>query len=159
MPVIRYRNIKSLPIECLVETMTSWYSLAPPPFLVCWKIFIFLNNSWSAHLAEWRIYHILFIIKSFQQSLKWCIICIFTKDYLKINVQLHITWIRSIYHLTHWGRVTNTCISKLHHWFRKWLVAWSAPSHYLKQCWDIANSNIKNKLEWNPKQNFYIFIQ
>ena len=21
------------------------------------------------------------------------------------------------------------------HWFRQWLVAWSAPSHYLNQCW------------------------
>ena len=34
--------------------------------------------------------------------------------------------------LTHWGRETHICITKLgHHWFRKWLVAWSAPSHYL----------------------------
>ena len=26
-----------------------------------------------------------------------------------------------------------------HHWFRQWLVAWSAPSHYLHQCWNIVN--------------------
>ena len=25
-----------------------------------------------------------------------------------------------------------------HHWFRQWLVAWSAPSHYLNQCWTIV---------------------
>ena len=25
------------------------------------------------------------------------------------------------------------------HWFRQWLVAWSAPSHYLKQWWNIIN--------------------
>ena len=25
-----------------------------------------------------------------------------------------------------------------HHWFRLWLVAWTAPSHYLNQCWNIG---------------------
>ena len=25
-----------------------------------------------------------------------------------------------------------------HHWFNKWLVAWSAPSHHLNQCWKIV---------------------
>ena len=31
------------------------------------------------------------------------------------------------------------CVGELdHHWFRKWLVAWTAPSHYPKQCWHIA---------------------
>ena len=32
-------------------------------------------------------------------------------------------------------QVTHTCISKLsHHWFRYWLVACLAPTHYLNQC-------------------------
>ena len=35
-------------------------------------------------------------------------------------------------------------------------VAWSAPSHYLDQCWNIVNSN---KLQWNIKRNSHIFIQ
>ena len=26
----------------------------------------------------------------------------------------------------------------IHHWFRWWLVAWSAPSHYLYQCWKFS---------------------
>ena len=26
-----------------------------------------------------------------------------------------------------------------HHWFRKWLIAWSAPSHFLNQCWLLIN--------------------
>ena len=26
-----------------------------------------------------------------------------------------------------------------HHWFKLWLVAWTAPSHYLNQCWNIVN--------------------
>ena len=36
--------------------------------------------------------------------------------------------------LTHWGQVKNIFVSKLgHNWFRYWLVAWPAPSHYLNQ--------------------------
>ena len=32
-----------------------------------------------------------------------------------------------------------------HNWFRQWLVAWTAPSHYLNQCWNIVN--------WTPGTN------
>ena len=46
-----------------------------------------------------------------------------------------------------------------HHWFRWWLVAWSAPSHYLNQCWDIVNWTLRNKLQWNFNWNSYLFIQ
>ena len=36
------------------------------------------------------------------------------------------------YPLTHRGRMTHICVSKIdHHRFRWWLVAWPAPSHYL----------------------------
>ena len=45
------------------------------------------------------------------------------------------------------------------HWFRQWLVAWSAPSHYQNQCWNIVNKTLRNKLQWNLHQNSYIFIQ
>ena len=33
------------------------------------------------------------------------------------------------------------------------------PSHYLNQCWNIVDSNIGNKFQWNLKRNPYIFIQ
>ena len=46
-----------------------------------------------------------------------------------------------------------------HHWFRKWLVAWSAPSHYLNQWWNIVDWNLTNKLQWNFNRNSNIFIQ
>ena len=66
----------------------------------------------------------------------------------------------SLDELTHWGQVTHICVSRLdHHWFRWWLGAWSVPSHYLNQWWKIINSNLRNKLQWNLKQNSYIFIQ
>ena len=32
-----------------------------------------------------------------------------------------------------------------HHWFRQWIVACTAPSHYLNQCWNNVNWTIKNK--------------
>ena len=56
--------------------------------------------------------------------------------------------------LTHWGRVTTN-----HHWFKSWLVTWSAPSHYLNQCANIGNWNLRNNLQWNFNQNSCIFIQ
>ena len=46
-----------------------------------------------------------------------------------------------------------------HHWFRQWLVAWTAPSHSLNQCWNIVNWTLRNKLQWNFNRNSYIFIQ
>ena len=35
----------------------------------------------------------------------------------------------------------------------------SGPSHYLNQCWIIANWTIGNELKWNSNRNQYIFIQ
>ena len=46
-----------------------------------------------------------------------------------------------------------------HHWFRLWLVALLAPSHYLNQCWNIVNWTIGNKSQWNLKWNSYIFTE
>ena len=34
---------------------------------------------------------------------------------------------------------------------------WSAPSHYLNQCWNIVNSKFRNKFQLNINRNFYIF--
>ena len=61
--------------------------------------------------------------------------------------------------LTHWGRETHICVSKLASIVSDWLVTWPAPSHYLNQCWNIVNGTLRNKLQWNPKRNSYIFIQ
>ena len=38
-------------------------------------------------------------------------------------------------------------------------MAWTAPSHYLKQCWNIVNWTLRNKLHWNFNGNSNIFIQ
>ena len=52
--------------------------------------------------------------------------------------------------LINWGRVMHICAS--------WLT-WSVPSHYLNQCWNIVNCNLRNKHQWNLNRNSYIFIQ
>ena len=44
------------------------------------------------------------------------------------------------------------------HWFRWWLVAYSAPSHYINQCWVIVNCTLRNKLQWNFNKNTELFI-
>ena len=56
--------------------------------------------------------------------------------------------------LTHLPLVPHICVSELgQHWFRQWLVAYSAPSHYRNQCWFIVNWTLRNKLQWNSNQN------
>ena len=48
--------------------------------------------------------------------------------------------------LIQWDQVMHICVSRLgHHWFGEWLVAWSAPRHYLNQCcltvyWTIGDT-------------------
>ena len=42
------------------------------------------------------------------------------------------------------------------HWFRYWLVPYSAPSHYLNQSWFIVNWTLRNKLQWNQNAKFFI---
>ena len=60
--------------------------------------------------------------------------------------------------LTHWGQVTHLFVSKLR------IIGSDnglsqAPSHYLNQCWNIVNWNLRNKLQWKFGQNSNIFIQ
>ena len=38
-------------------------------------------------------------------------------------------------------------------------VAWPAPSHYVKKCWNIVKSNIRNKFQWNLQRNSNICTQ
>ena len=51
--------------------------------------------------------------------------------------------------IKHWGRVTHTWVGNLA----------TIDSDNLNQCWNIVNSNIRNKFQWNLKRNSNIFIQ
>ena len=79
--------------------------------------------------------------------------------YPTITVKLlQLTW-RSDIGLTHLPLVLHMCVCESgQHWFRQWLVPWSAPSHYLNQRWNIGNWTRGNKLQWNFNQNTEIFI-
>ena len=46
-----------------------------------------------------------------------------------------------------------------HQCFRKWFVAWSGPSHYLKQCRNIIKWTLRKIIQLNFNRNSYIFIQ
>ena len=62
--------------------------------------------------------------------------------------------------LTHLPLVPYICVSESgQHWFRRWLLAYSAPSHYLNQCWVIVNWVFRIYLQWSFNKNSYIFIQ
>ena len=51
-------------------------------------------------------------------------------------IDIHFLCTFGLHRLTHCGLMMPNCITKLcHHWFRQWLVACSAPRHYLNQCW------------------------
>ena len=55
-------------------------------------------------------------------------------------------------------RHSHICVT-IYHWFRKWLVAWSVPSHYLNQSWNIVNRRLRSKLQWNFNPILFVFIQ
>ena len=66
-----------------------------------------------------------------------------TSTLIKRDLFLHKT-------LTHQHLVPHICVSELiKHWFKKWLVACSAPRHYLNQSWVIVSWTLTNKLQWN----------
>ena len=56
--------------------------------------------------------------------------------------------------------MSHICVGELgYHWFRQWLVAFSAPSHYLNWCWLIFNSTLRNKLQGNFNRHSNIFFE
>ena len=61
--------------------------------------------------------------------------------------------------LTHLPLQPHICVGELcQHWLRLWLVACSAPSHYLNQCWLIVIWTLRNKLLWNLNRNTKFFL-
>ena len=61
--------------------------------------------------------------------------------------------------LTHLPLVPHICVGKLsHYWFRQWLVACSATSHYLNQYWLFVYWTLGNKFQWILNRNTKVFI-
>ena len=61
--------------------------------------------------------------------------------------------------LNHWGPVTQMGVSKFAITGTEWLVAWSAPGHYLNQWLNIVHWTPSKALQWNFNHKSYIFIQ
>ena len=93
---------------------------------VIWStIFFRFNVSWYCSPLPWTIS----IISSLKSQLD-AHLTIHVSVVLLVLSNLHLT-----NGLSHWGRVTHICVSKLgHHWFRQCLVAGSTPSHCLNKC-------------------------
>ena len=53
----------------------------------------------------------------------------FTDDTLIFLNELHIKF--------HWNLFLRVYLTIFHHWFRQWLGAFQAPSHYLNQWWQL----------------------
>ena len=61
---------------------------------------------------------------------------------------------------THWGRVTQICITELgHQGFRKCLAAWSVLSHCQTQRWILVNWTHRDKFQWNSKPYSQVFSE
>ena len=59
-----------------------------------------------------------------------------------------------IFALTHWGRVTYICFGKL-----TIIGSDNGLVPGWNQWWNLVNWTLRNKFQWNLKQNSYIFIQ
>ena len=65
----------------------------------------------------------------------------------------------NLYQLTHLPLQPHICVSESdEHWFRKWLGAYSAPSHYLNQCLVIVYWKLRHTLQFKQDSNFFIQI-
>ena len=57
-------------------------------------------------------------------------------------------------------RHRNVCVNELdHHRIRQWLVACSAPNHYLNQWWHIWNWTLRTFFQWKIIWSSIVFIQ
>ena len=70
--------------------------------------------------------------------------------------------IQAVYGLSHWGRVTHICISKLYRPSLVQIMAFhltGAKPLYPNQYWHIVNWTFGNKFQWNSNQNTTISVQ
>ena len=100
----------------------------------------------------------LFIESSFDPTLKWYSLKLYANEYLYHHL-LSNTWVALI--LSSDPLMPNSfrpSDAKMRR-FRWWLGAWSTPTQYLNQCWNVVNWTPRNKLQWNFHWNSHIFIQ
>ena len=133
---------------------------------------LFKKNMWRIHVRyKWSIWSFnLFTVlqSSFRTVIQWksddkhwswdkhahiIFKWIFLNKNLYILIQIPPRYIPKG-PLTHLPLVLHICVCESdQHRFRQWLVAYSAPSHNLNQCWIIINWTLRNDFQWNFDQN------
>ena len=104
------------------------------------------NDNWYS----WRQYNAIYCI-TLQQALRS----------IYVNDQVYCVTVKSLTQLTHWGRVTHICVSKLSILGsdnglspgRRQAIIWTN-ARVLLIYWTI-----RNKIQWHFNRNWYIFIQ
>ena len=140
--------------SCFQPALMIWLRLCPtrtPIFrlLITWPVrsllFMCLSNTRIAYI--WPCGRVR---ASVQYPLRgWCLVCPSCPR-------------RPVIVLTHCGRVTHICVSKLtiigsdngSSPGRRQAIIWTND-----QCWNIVNWTLGNKFQWNLNRKLYIFLQ
>ena len=122
---------------------------------------------WSESVSSWLVcsvvIYLLYMLEcrtvyALARGLFW---------WLFINTKITLEWVHKefvtrvhILHFLHditnpWMTIKTAIFT---HRPRVSLVAYSAQSHYLNQCWDIVNWTLGNTIQWNFNQNTKLFI-
>ena len=119
-------------IRPLLESILSYYIKGPAAF-------------------TWEQFHKIF---STYQSLKWVLqVHIQNSSHISHEVNdLTRETLNAAYINTHWGQVTHKCVNKPDIIGRHQAIIWTNAGILLIR-------TLRNKVQWNVKQNSYIFIQ
>ena len=134
----QWHYCSTLTIFCIPDSF--WYCRCPYQ----WNL-----NSMGQHCNDWltdSLRAMLFLTQQGYVKAKYVYIPISNPGY---DYSIQGNLLENAHKLlTLWGRMMHICFSELgHHWIRQWLVAFSAPSHYLNQWWYNFNETIRNIFE------------
>ena len=139
------------------DDVSMWHhlSLAEPlhriiPGMCAWNVGLIYINMWPLSfvgvlwVSRYLMLQVASTVPSAINTLAQANIIII------LNMLISKVFLGNVHDLTHLPPMPHICVSELgHHWFRWWLVACSALSHYLNQCWFTANWTLENKFQWN----------
>ena len=127
---------------CAMVAFRRWQTAIPRAIF---RMHIWISSPWKSS-AVWYNQNIFIWINA--DPIHWGITQNMTKtSSVLVNVDIDMAEINiGQIELTHLPLVLHICVSKLgKHWFRQWVAACSAPSHYLKQCRLLVNWTLGNK--------------
>ena len=116
---------------------STYALLCPNELMDCTLTYIIIQRNVKRWLSTDIIDINITDLKTFKKICKILSLHFHSSKQLLIGKHLLLDMEWKAANLTHCGRVTHICVGELdQHWFRQWLVACQAPSHYLNQsCW------------------------